>query len=83
MNFKPGKLKIIIAIIVFVLVDLLLSASVICTSQQCVTGRPCGGCPPFYTWMDDPVPITIGIMAAIIAYVIISILQKKKASKNK
>ncbi|MDO8647625.1 MAG: hypothetical protein Q7R70_04370 [Candidatus Diapherotrites archaeon] len=83
MNFKPSKLKVLFSVIAFFIVDTFLSSRVI-TKLNCSpnTDSICGYYPVFYAHMADPVPLAAGLAGAIIVYLVWSLAEKKKSSKN-
>lgn len=79
MNFKPSKLKVLFAIIAFVVVDLFMAASTGCSSYVSnYSSGSYGGCPPWYAWTVEPMYLGLGLVAAILVYCVWSLVEKKK-----
>lgn len=78
MDFHPSRLKLLASAIAFFAVDALLSASVIVLCD-CFGRTPCN-CqqPAFYSFMLEPAGLLLSLAAAIVVYLVFSVLQKKK-----
>lgn len=68
MNLKPTLIKPIVSVVLFFAVNLFLASQVICTDS----------CPPWYSFAFDRNIIFIGLVVAIVVYIIWSLFEKKK-----
>ena len=67
MNLKPTPLKIVISIAAFIIVDLVLAASITCFD----------GCPPWYHFTIEPELLMISFVAFLVVYFLWSFIEKK------
>ncbi len=67
MNFKPTKWKFLVSVLAFIVIDLLLSVSLVCLDAPC----------PWHENVFHPLFIIISLVALIVAYVVWSLIEKK------